>query len=69
MSVFSTLVLLLFSNCGGSCAGFADIFGNAEPNASLPPNLHEGGPSHAIGENVYTLSMFFLLKVLEIQER
>jgi hypothetical protein len=65
MSVFSTSVLLLL-NYGGSCAGFADIFGNDEPNALLAPNRHEGEPSHATGENVYTLSMFFLLKVLEI---
>ena len=64
MPVFSTSVLLL--NCGGSCAGFVAVLGNDEPNASLAPNLHEGGPSHATGENVYTLSIIFLLKVLEI---
>jgi len=65
MSIFSTSVLLLL-NCGGSCAELADMVGNDEPNASLVLNLYEGGPSHATGENVYTLSMFFLLKVLEI---
>ena len=35
---------------------------NDEPNASFAPNLHEGGPSLATGENVYTLSMFFCSK-------
>ena len=49
-----------------SCAGFAATFENDELDASLAPNLSEGDPSHATGENVQTLSMFFLLKVMEI---
>jgi hypothetical protein len=56
-------------NCGGSCAVIEQViflYEIDEPNASLVLNLYEGGPSHATGENVYTLSMFLLLKVLEI---
>ena len=49
-----------------SCAGFAATFENDELDALLALNLYEGGPSHATGENVYTLSIIFLLKVLEI---
>ena len=45
------MVFLL--NFGGSCAGFAATFGNDVPDASLAPNVFEGGPSHATGENVY----------------
>jgi hypothetical protein len=42
------------------------MFGNDEYDAPLAPNHYEDGPSHATGENVHTLSIFFLLKLMEI---
>ena len=39
------------------------MFENDEPDASLALNPFEDDPSHATGEDVYILSMFFLLKV------
>jgi hypothetical protein len=44
------------------------MFANDERDASLAPNIFEGGPSHATGENVHTLSMFFFPNVMEIEE-